>query len=197
MKLKSYREFVNEKWSGDQMSIFDIDDTLVVTAAKIKVYDLQDNNEYSLTPSEYNNYERKAHHHVDFSQFDDRDLLLNGQPIEWVLNILKKTMNKEKAVGIITARQDKQIIIDFLKKHGVKINPDFVFAVNDPKTKYKGSNAERKKQAFKDLIEMGFKNFKFFDDNIDNLEYAKQLEQEYDDVKVETKHIIDKWIPKF
>ncbi len=36
-----------------------------------------------------------------------------------------------------------------------------------------------------------------FDDNIDNLEYAKQLEQEYDDVKVETKHIIDKWIPKF
>jgi DNA polymerase II large subunit len=42
---------------------------------------------------------------------------------------------------------------------------------------------------------MGFKDFRFFDDNLDNLEYAKQLEDEYD-VRVETKHIIDKWIPR-
>ena len=194
-KVKGYKEFLNEKWSGDHISIFDIDDTLVVTAAKIKVYDMQDDTEYSLTPAEFNKYERQSHHHVDYSEFDDPNLLLQGKPIKWVLNILKKTMNKEKAVGIITARQDKQLIIDFLKKHDVKINPDFVFAVNDPKTKYKGSNAERKKQAFKDLIDMGFRDFRFFDDNLDNLEYVKQLEHEYDDVTVETKHIIDKWIP--
>jgi len=197
MKLKTFNQHIYEKFKGEHMSVFDVDDTLVVTAAKIKVYDPHNNTEYGLSPSEFNDYEKKAHHHLDFSEFDDPKLLLNGRPIEWVLNILKKTINKEKAVGIITARGDKKIVIDFLKKHGVKINPDFVFAVNDPKSKFKGSNAERKKQAFKDLIDMGYKSFRFFDDNLDNLEYAKQLEHEYDDVKVELKHIQDKWIPKF
>jgi len=178
------------------MSVFDVDDTLVVTAAKIKVFDPHNGEEYSLTPAEFNDYEKKAHHKLDFSEFDDGELLLNGKPIEWVLNILKNTINKEKAVGIITARGDKQIVIDFLKKHGVKINPDFVFAVNDPKSKYKGNNAERKKQAFKDLIDMGYTKFRFFDDNLDNLAYAKQLEDEHPEVEIETKHIQDKWIPK-
>lgn len=197
MKLKSFNQHIYEKFKGTHMSVFDVDDTLVVTAAKIKVYDPHAGEEYSLSPAEYNEYERKSHHELDFSEFDDGDLLLNGRPIEWVLNILKKTINKEKAVGIITARGDKNIVIDFLKKHGVRINPEFVFAVNDPKSRYTGNNAERKKQAFKDLIDMGFTNFKFFDDNLDNLAYAKQLEDEHDEIKVQTKHIQDRWIPKF
>lgn len=196
MKLKSFHQHVFEKYKGERMSIFDVDDTLVVTSAKIRVFDPHTGEEYGLTPGEFNDYEKKSHHELDFSEFDDGELLLNGKPIEWVLNILKRSMNKERAVGIITARGDKQIVIDFLKKHGVKINPDFVFAVNDPKSKYKGNNAERKKQAFKDLIDMGYTKFRFFDDNLDNLAYAKQLEDEHPEVEVETKHIQDKWIPK-
>lgn len=197
-KIKSFVQYINENHKSKiAMSVFDIDDTLVCTAAKIKVYDPREDIEYSLSPAEYNLYVRQAHHELDFSEFDDGNLLLNGRPIEWVLNILKKTINKEKAVGIITARGDKQIVIDFLKKHGVKINPEFVFAVNDPKSKYKGNNAERKKQAFKDLIDMGFNDFRFFDDNLDNLAYAKQLESEHPEVKVDTKHIQSQWIPKF
>ncbi len=197
MKLKSFNQYIFEKFKDGHMSVFDVDDTLVVTSAKIRVFDPHNGEEYGLTPAEFNEYEKKAHHELDFSEFDDGNLLLNGRPIEWVLNILKKTINKEKAVGIITARGDKNIVIDFLKKHGIKINPEFVFAVNDPKSKYKGNNAERKKQAFKDLIDMGFNDFRFFDDNLDNLAYAKQLEDEHPEVKVETKHIQSQWIPKF
>lgn len=198
MGFKKYADYITEKYSGDHISIFDVDDTLVVTKAKIKVYDPHEDKEYALSPAEFNDYERKSHHHVDFSEFDDADILMNGRPIEWVLKILVNTMNKQKAVGIITARGDKQLIIDFLKKHGVRINPAFVFAVNpEGSSKYKGSNAERKQQAFEELIEMGFKNFRFFDDNLDNLEYAKKLEDKYPDIKVELKHIQSKWIPKF
>lgn len=197
MKIKSFTEFIYEKNSDDFISIFDLDDCLVVTKAKIKVYDPADNMVYELTPAEFNKYEKRSHHHLDFSEFDDHEILMNGRPIKWVLNILKNTMNKQKKVGIITARSDKKIVIDFLEKHGVKLDHDLVFAINNPSSKYKGTNAEKKKQAFEDLIKMGYRKFRFFDDNLDNLKQVKELEQEYEDVKIEIKQILDKWIPKF
>lgn len=196
MKLKSLEQHIFEKYSGDSISIFDIDDTICISSASIIVYDPIDNTEHRLSPAEYNKYEHQPHHHLDFSEFDDGELLLNAQLIEWVFNILRNTMKKEKAVGIITARSDKNIILDFFKKHKVKINPDFIFTVTSPSSKYTGSIAARKKQAFEDLIKMGFKDFKFFDDNEENLEHAKELENEYD-IKMQTKHIKEKWRPKF
>ena len=197
MKFKKITSILAESYNGNSMSVFDIDDTLVVTSAKIKVYDPLSGDEFSLTPAQYNDYERKPQHKLDFTEFDDGDILLKGRPIEWVVKILVNTMKKQKAVGIITARGDKQIILDFLNKHGININPAFVFAIGDPKSKYTGDNAQKKQQAFEDLIAMGFKDFKFFDDNLENLKYAKDLEKKYSDVKVITKHIQSKWIPKF
>ena len=180
MALLKYSQFITEKWSGNSITIFDIDDTLVLTNSKIRVHDPETDKTYELTPKEFNEYQKDPNHVLDFSDFRNPDILKAGRIIDWVMNILQKTLQIERAVGIITARDDKDLIIDFLLHNGVDINPDFIFAVNDPKSNFTGSIAERKQQAFVEFIDMGFKNFKFFDDDSENLKLAKQLEKQYD-----------------
>jgi len=197
MKLKNYKEFINESKNNDSMNVFDMDDTLCITGAKIRIYDPSNHTEYALTPQEFNDYERKPHHIVDFGEFDNHEILMNGKIIKWVVDILVNTMKKGKDVGIITARGDKQIIIDFFKKHGIHLNPAFIFAVNSPNSKYTGNVHQRKQQAFEDLIAIGYTNFRFFDDNQSNLDYAKKLEEIYPNISMETKLILPKHIPAF
>jgi hypothetical protein len=188
MALLKYSQFIAEKWSGNSITIFDIDDTLTVSNAKIRVHDPKTDKTYELTPKEFNEYQKDPNHVLDFSDFRNPDILKAGKIIDWVMNILQKTLQIERAVGIITARDNKDLIIDFLLHNGVDINPDFIFAVNDPRSNFTGSIAERKQQAFVEFIDMGFKNFKFFDDDPENLKLAKQLEKQYD-IKMQAKQV--------
>jgi hypothetical protein len=188
MALLKYSQFITEKWSGNSITIFDIDDTLTVSNAKIRVHDPKTDKTYELTPKEFNEYQKDPNHVLDFSDFRNPDILKAGKIIDWVMNILQKTLQIERAVGIITARDNKDLIIDFLLHNGVDINPDFIFAVNDPRSNFTGSIAERKQQAFVEFIDMGFKNFKFFDDDPENLKLAKQLEKQYD-IKMQAKQV--------
>jgi hypothetical protein len=188
MVLHTFSQFIAEKWSGDSITVFDVDDSLVVTNSKIKVHDSETGKRYELTPKEFNEYKQDTNHVVDFSDFKNPDILKAGKIIDWVMNVLKKTMQVERAVGIITARDSKDLIIDFLLHNGVDINPDFIFAINDPQFNFTGSVAERKQQAFIEFINMGFRNFKFFDDDPENLKLAKQLENKYD-IKMQAKQV--------
>jgi cytidyltransferase-like protein len=79
--------------------------------------------------------------------------------------------------------------------HGVDINPELVIAVNDPDAGYTGSNAQKKAQAFKKLVEMGYSRFSFFDDDINNLKHAKLLEKQYS-IKIRTEHIKPEQLPE-
>jgi hypothetical protein len=186
--LLKYNQLINEKWTGDSITIFDIDDSLVISNAKIKVHDPETGKKYELTPKEFNEYQKDPNHVLDFSDFRNPDILKAGKIIDWVMNVLQKTLQIERAVGIITARDDKDLIIDFLLHNGVDINPDFIFAVNDPRSNFTGSVAERKQQAFVEFINMGFRSFKFFDDDPENLRLAKELEKEYD-IKMFTRQV--------
>jgi hypothetical protein len=188
MSLLKYNQFITEKWSGDSITVFDVDDTLTVSDAKIKVKDPETGKKFELTPKEFNEYKKDPNHVLDFSDFQNPDILKAGKIIDWVMNVLQKTLQVERAVGIITARDSKDLIIDFLLHNGVDINPNFIFAVNDPASGFTGSIAKRKQQAFVEFINMGFKNFKFFDDDPENLKLAKELEKEYD-IKMFTRQV--------
>jgi len=182
---------------SNEINVFDLDDTLVLSSAKIKVHDTKTGENFELTPQEFNDYNSKPHHKHDFSDFSSLEVLKAGKLIDWVVDILRQTLKKKKAVGIITARSDQQLIKDFLLHHDININKDFIFAINDPRHGFSGSIPERKKQAFQRLIDLGFNDFKFFDDSKENIDFAKQLAKENRNIKMETKHIKQKWIPKF
>ena len=75
---------------GNKIKIFDVDDTLVVTKSKIKVYDTKTKKWFSLTPQEFNHYKSEPHHKLDYSDFKDLEILKAGKTIEWVFEILRR-----------------------------------------------------------------------------------------------------------
>ena len=76
------------------------------------------------------------------------------------------------------------------------INPNYIFAINDPVLNFKGSTAERKKAAFLKFVNMGFNDFTFYDDDYENIKLAKSLNRE-SGINMKTKLIKQKWIPSF
>lgn len=187
--VKEYQEFLNEKkpYHASKIAVFDLDDTLVITDAKIKVYDKETGNSYSMTPEEFNDYERQPSHEVDFDDFKSLEIMKAGKLIEYYLKIFKEAYKLKIAVGIVTARDDREMIYKWLREHvGFRIDKDLIFAVNDPVHRFKGSVSDRKKAAFRELIDMGYRDMQFYDDDTANLVLVKSLENEYEDVSIST-----------
>jgi FMN phosphatase YigB (HAD superfamily) len=187
--VKEYKQFLNEKkpYHASKIVVFDLDDTLVITDAKIKVYDKATGDSYSMTPEEFNDYERQPSHDVDFDDFKSLEIMKAGKLIEYYLKIFKEAYKLKIAVGIVTARDDREMIYKWLREHiGFRIDKDLIFAVNDPVHGYKGSVSDRKKAAFRELIDMGYRDMQFYDDDTANLVLVKSLENEYEDVNIST-----------
>jgi len=171
--------------------IFDLDDTLVKTDAKIKVYQKETGDLlHSLTPEQYNGFENHQGHTLDFEDFNDLQILLSGTLMEKNVKILIEC-SKEHPIGMITARSHLKSVLEFIREKKLPIKEGLVFVVNDEKSGMVGNVAERKKQAFERLIRMGYCDFIYYDDNLDNLESAKSLENEYDNIKIELHHVKD------
>ena len=191
--VKTYEKYLSEvnrkgkPYHGSKIIVFDLDDTLVITDAKIKVCDKKGNKCFELTPEEFNEYEATPDHEVDFSDFTSLEIMITGRMIEYYLKIFKEAYRNKLAVGIVTARDDKKMIYKWLREHvGFKIDKDLIFAVNDPVHKFKGNISDRKKAAFIELMELGYTDFQFYDDDTANLKLVKSLEDEYEGISIST-----------
>lgn len=168
--------------------IFDLDDTLVKTDAKIKVYHKEtDDLLHSLTPEQFNDFENHHEHTLDFDDFNDLQILLAGSLMIDNIKILLDYA-KLHPIGIITARSHLNSVLEFIYEKRLPIKENLVFVVNDEKSGFFGNVAARKKQAFERLISLGYNDFIYYDDNLDNLNAAKSLETEYD-IKIELHHV--------
>ena len=191
--VKTYESYLNEvrragkPYHGSKIIVFDLDDTLVITDAKIKVCNKKSGECFALTPEEFNEYEKHADHELDFDDFKSLEIMKAGKMIDYYLKIFKEAYKQKLAVGIVTARDDREMIYTWLREHvGFKIDKDLIFAVNDPVHKYKGAISDRKKAAFKELIDMGYTDFQFYDDDMANLKLVKSLESEYEGINIST-----------
>ena len=191
--LKTYQQFLNEAiktrpgkpYHGRKIAVFDLDDTIVVSKAKIKVFDPNTGESFELTPEEFNEYEKAPGHQLDFSQFRDLEIMKAGKLIDYYLKILKDAYRSKVAVGIVTARDDREMIFRWLREHlGLRIDKDLVFAVNDPVHGYRGNIADKKKQAFEEIIGMGYRDIQFYDDDKANINLVKSLELEHPGVEI-------------
>ena len=191
--VKKYQDYLNEvnrpgkPYHGSKILVFDLDDTLVISSAKIKVCNKQTGECFSLTPEEFNSYEKHNDHELNFDEFKSLEIMKAGKLIDYYLKIFKEAYRSKLAVGIVTARDDRKMIYKWLSEHvGFRIDNDLIFAVNDPVHKFKGSISDRKKEAFKALIEMGYNDLQFYDDDDANLRLVKSLEKEYDGINIST-----------
>lgn len=191
--VKTYESYLNEvnrkgkPYHGSKIIVFDLDDTLVITDAKIKVCDKKSGECFSLTPEEFNEYESNPDHELDFDDFKSLEIMKAGKMIDYYLKIFKEAYRMKLAVGIVTARDDQKMIYRWLREHvGFKIDKDLIFAVNDPIHKFKGGISDRKKAAFIELMELGYTDFQFYDDDTANLKLVKSLESEYEGISIST-----------
>lgn len=185
-RLKTFEQWLNENkrpFSQTNIVVFDLDDTLVITDAKIKVCNQATGECFALTPEEFNDYEKHPDHYLDFDDFKSLEIMKAGELIHYYLKILAEAYKMKKAVGIVTARDDREMIYKWMKEHvGFHIAKDLIYAVNDPVHGFKGSIADKKQQAFREIIEMGYNKIQFFDDDQNNLALVKDLEKEYPDI---------------
>jgi len=172
---------MNEKYTTEEILIFDIDDTIAISDAKIVVTDSKNGETFELTPEEFNDYEKKRSHIINFDQFRSLEVMKAGRLIDKYFSILKKNYKKGIAIGIITARDNQSMIYEWLRYHvGFHIDKKLIWAVNDPVHGLSGNIQKRKQDAMKWFIEQGYTDITFFDDDRNNIKLIKQLEKELD-----------------
>lgn len=173
--MKSVFKLKNIK--GDRLVIFDLDDTLVKTDAKIKIIHHKSHKVLKeLTPNQFNSFKNKSGHILDFDDFEDPEILRQGEFIHSIFNKLKSYYRRGIPVSIVTARSSSSMVREFFLNNGIDIHPSLVIAINDPAENLEGNISERKQKAIQGLIDDGYINLIFFDDNEDNLRLAKDLE---------------------
>jgi hypothetical protein len=177
---------MNEAFSKSKILIFDLDDTLVITDAKIRVCDARTGECHELTPEEFNGYQKNKNHILNFDDFKSLEIMKAGRMIQTQLDILEKNYKRGNAIGVITARDDQDMVYTWLKEHvGFHVKREFIWAINDPKMRLNGTIAEKKKEAMRWFIEQGYVDITFFDDDVNNINLIKELAKELgDSVKI-------------
>ena len=178
---------VNDLTQGRSLTIFDIDDTLFHTTAKIRV--IKNGRVIKeLTNQEFNNYQLQPGESFDFGEFRSAEKFQKESiPIRPMIAKLKAILAKTTGkVIMLTARADFDDRDTFLKtfaRYGIDMSKIHVHrAGNIPGPM---SPAEKKAiyvRAYLDNNPGVFTRIRLYDDSMKNLVVFKNLKQEYPDV---------------
>jgi hypothetical protein len=174
------------------LTIFDIDDTLFHTTAKIKV--VKDGKVIrTLTNQEFNNYELQPDEEFDFGEFRDaKKFAQESEPIEHMMDELRTILNHSKGTVImLTARadfDDKQTFLKTFTDHGIDMSRVHVHrAGNLPGDSIP---AEKKAVWVRRYLDTGkYNQVSLYDDSMSNLRVFKSLKKEYPDVDFDAYYI--------
>ncbi len=175
--MKTPKDILNE----NGLHMFDVDDTLFHTTAKIHVKDKSGKTVKTLSNSEFNTHTLDKGHHYDFHEFRDADKFhRESKPISKMIGKIRKIHDNVKQkpdskVILNTARadfDDKHKFLDKFRKHGIDIDNIHVErAGNIPGDEHP---AEKKAQIVRNhLARKDYKHVTLYDDSISNLEDCK------------------------
>ena len=187
--MKNFIQFLEEA-TGKGLTIFDIDETMFKTKAKIhvikngKVLKKLDN-------KEYNNYKLKKDEDFDYGEFKSAEIFYKtstpiARMIDKVKAILKNASKAGSKVIIVTARPDfdnKELFLDTFRNQGINIDNIYVERAGNLG---KGPAADNKVVIFKKYLDQDvFKRIRLFDDAMSNLKAFLNLKDEYKEVSFE------------
>ena len=186
MERKRFKEFVGT----GTLTIFDIDETLFHTKAKVavmhdgKVVRMLDN-------QEFNTYKLKDGESFDFKEFKSAEVFRRtstpiASMVEKAKAIVKAKKNPHSKAIIVTARADfdnKDEFLNTFRDHGIPIDSMHVersgnLGISSP--------AEAKKVVFRKYLNT--KNYvkaRLYDDAMSNLKAFLELQSEYRDIEFE------------
>lgn len=184
--IKRFKEFVG---SGT-LTIFDIDETLFHTKAKVAVVK---NGKVvrTLDNQEFNTYKRKPGEEYDFGEFASAKVFNKTSiPVVRMINkakaIVKAKKNPHSRAIICTARadfDDKRLFLKTFRDHGLPIDQMYVERAGNLGI---DSSAEAKKVVFRKYLNT--KNYiktRLYDDAMSNLKAFLQLKKEYPHIEFE------------
>lgn len=187
--MLKFSEFLSEQ-TDRGLTIFDIDDTLFRTTAKVNV--VKDGKVIrELSNQEFNTYKLKPGESFDFKQFASAELFRKtstpiGRMIGKMKTILKRAIRKGSRVIVVTARANfdkKEIFLDTFRAHGIDIDSSYVERAGNLNL---GSPAKNKRFVFHKYLRSGqYKRIRLFDDSKQNLNSFMSLAKQYPDVNFE------------
>lgn len=186
----SFKEFLNESQDGAGLTIWDIDETLFRTKARVHIVK-SGKIIKTLGNKQYNTYILQPGESFDFSEFRDaRHFRDTSEPIAKAIRKLIAMHKNIKARGskmvVITARSDfddRDIFLDTFRQHGIDIDDIHVHRAGNLGAM---PSAAAKKIYIKRYLDTGkFTRARLFDDAVSNLQMFKDLANEYPNVKFE------------
>lgn len=193
--MLNFREFIFEQ-TDRGLTIFDIDETLFRTTAKIQV-EKDGKVIRELSNQEYNTYKLKPGESYNYGQFASAELFKKtstpiGKMVGKMKSILKRAIKKGSRVIVVTARanfDNKDIFLDTFRAHGIDIDSAYVERAGNLNL---GSAAKNKRFVFHKYLKSGdYKRIRLFDDSRQNLNSFMSLAKQYPDVTFEAWFVKD------
>ena len=193
--MKEFKEYIVE---GKGLHVFDIDETLFKTNAKIRVRDKSGKLVKVLTNQEFNDHKLQTGQHYDFSEFRNAKKFHDeSEPISPMIDKLNAIHNNIKAgnhnskIIMNTARSDfddKDTVLNKFRKHGIDVDNTHIHrAGNVPGN---DSPAEKKNVVLRKHLNTGnYDHVHMYDDSKTNLEQFLKLQKEYPKVKFHAHHV--------
>ena len=180
--MKKFNEFLAEK-AGKGLTIFDIDDTLFVSKARVIVVNTNTGKTKALTPMEFNSYKLRKHEEYDYGEFKSAKLFYQtatpiGRMVDKAKAIIRNATAKGSKVIIVTARanmDDKKLFVKTFESHGIPMKDVYIERAGN----MSGSSAENKKVIFRKYLKTGeYARIRLFDDHKENLKALLDLKRE-------------------
>tara|TARA_B110000285_G_C15105837_1_gene607889 strand:+ start:1079 stop:1690 length:612 start_codon:yes stop_codon:yes gene_type:complete len=182
--------YLLEASAGKGLTIFDIDETLFHTKAKINV--MKDGKVISaLDNMQFNTYKLKAGETFDYGQFKSAKIFnRTSTPIAKMINkakaIITNSIKQGSKVIVVTARgdmDDKKLFVNTFKAQGLDMDNVYIERAGNIGL---DSAAKNKEVVFRKYLDTGlYKRIRLFDDAVENLKALTSLKNEYPDVTFE------------
>lgn len=184
--MQNFRQFITE---SKGLTIFDVDDTLFVSKARVKVKTGRKVVKL-LNPQDFNNYKLAKGEKFDYGEFKDAKLFYQtatpiGKMIAKAKAIIKNATAKGSKVIIVTARanmDDKKLFLKTFEKHGIPMDNVYVERAGNMSGK---KSAAAKQIIFKKYLDTGaYDRIRLFDDHEENLKALLDLERQFPNVEM-------------
>ena len=186
--MYSFSEFLTEGNKG--LTIFDIDDTMFISKARVLVKNKNNNKEKALSPQDFNSYKLSKDEYFDFGEFKSSKIFYQtATPIARMVAkakaIIKNATAKGSKVIVVTARadmDDKNLFIKTFEAHGIPMKNVYVERAGNMGGK---NSAANKSIIFKKYLKTDeYARVRLFDDHKENLDALLDLKREFPNVEM-------------
>lgn len=192
--MLNFKTFLLEGAPKKELHVFDIDDTLLHTTAKIHVKNSSGKTVQTLTNQEFNDHKLQKGHSYDFGEFRSAEKFAReSKPIESMINKVKEVTSRPNSHVIFnTARanfDDRHTFLNTFRKHGLPMNKIHVIRAGN--IRQEGTPAGKKAKVIHGYISKHkYDHVHMYDDSTTNLKAFLKLRSNHPNTQFHAHHVV-------